>query len=88
MDEATIKERCEKLHIEWLKDESKLETMDLALLVYRAAYADGLDAAAKIANEERVDYESTGEESDRVYNQACADIEESIRQHAKEMGHE
>lgn len=77
MDEAVVQKRIEQLN-----------ASPNMVAFYRAAYADGLEAAAKIANEERVDYDTTRDESDRAYNLACADIEAAIRQHAKEIGHE
>lgn len=88
MDEVMVRKRVTEILQKVYGRDTAFVPTTAELVIYRTAYAAGLDAAAKIANEERVDYESTGEESDRVYNQACADIEESLRQARKEMGHE
>lgn len=42
-----------------------------------------LEEAAKVCDNEHVDYDATREESDRAYNQACEDCAESIRRMKK-----
>lgn len=71
MDEETIRKRCIELTAGWLLDQG---LVGLVHSVYRAAYADGLEKAAKIIQEGRFMQDA----------QAVS----AIRQHAKEMGHE
>lgn len=71
MDEEKVRKRCIELTAGWLLDQG---LVGLVHSVYRAAYADGLKAAAQFVEEGDYDTDI----------QAIA----AIRQHAKEMGHE
>lgn len=85
MDNAMVRERCEDLRLKWLEDASSGDSMiDLVVQVYRAAYVDGLEAAAKIG-EGVADLLYSSSPSHR---KGCMTVFEAIRQYAKEMGHE
>lgn len=84
MDEAMVRKRCEEIYRQlgyWdtvegscLETKSTVTVDEYEADLYRAAYADGLEAAAKIIQEGRFMQDA----------QAVS----AIRQHAKEMGHE
>lgn len=71
MDEATIQKRIEQLN-----------ASPNMVAFYRAAYADGLEAAAKIAGS------PLGPALCDFDDHWGPRIAKQIRQHAKEMGHE
>ena len=41
--------------------------------------SDAVERCARVAEEERVDAEATGDPTDHAYNQACVDIAAKIR---------
>ena len=81
MDEEKVRKRCIELTAGWLLDQG---LVGLVHSVYRAAYADGLEKAAKVG-EGVADLLYSSSPS---HKKGCMTMVETIRQHAKEMGHE